>query len=480
MDGVTNEYYEATALAVTGLVTFQKDLEGTQDFCEAAQLMYPSLYESADLQGLFLFDIIKCYKLLGHTASFDRKETLALSMFIFPPLLDNSSFSRSLVDGTISALRETLDELVANISIKIDDLPSDQDFLIATVLERNQAQELRKKYLVTLYRVCSVIAKADGAISPEESRWLATLLATSQGQVRADDDVREVKGMAALHNVRKQMANLEESIQGAEAIRELDQLIGLEKVKEEVHNLANYAIVRARRESVGLKNTPMSLHCVFSGNPGTGKTTVARIMGKLYHELGLLEGTAFVEADRSKLVAEYVGQTAVKTNKVIDSALGGVLFIDEAYSLVSKSKEDFGQEAIATLLKRMEDDRDRLVVILAGYTVKMEEFIDSNPGLRSRFSRRIHFDDYSASALHDIFMLQLENYEYTISDEARDFVRAKLEEVVSQKPADFGNARYVRNLFEQTLESQANRVAFLPLYDRHSLSNITLEDIRDL
>lgn len=228
---------------------------------------------------------------------------------------------------------------------------------------------------------------------------------------------------------------------------------------------------------MSLKTPDVSYHCVFSGNPGTGKTTVARILAGIYKDLGVLKKGHLVETDRSGLVAEYVGQTAVKTNKIIDNALDGVLFIDEAYSLVQGGSEDYGSEAIATLLKRMEDDRDRLVVILAGYTNEMEEFINSNPGLRSRFNRYIHFEDYTAEELYKIFLLNAEKNEYTLADDVKEYLLKKLEDVVANKPKDFGNARYIRNLFEKTVEAQANRLASEPKITKELLVEIKKEDI---
>lgn len=198
---------------------------------------------------------------------------------------------------------------------------------------------------------------------------------------------------------------------------ELAKLIGLSLVKSEIESLSNFVKIQDLRQKQGKATTPVSLHCVFTGNPGTGKTTLARIVAGIYKELGVLKKGHLVETDRSGLVAEYVGQTAVKTNKIIDEALDGVLFIDEAYSLLG-GENDFGMEAISTLLKRMEDDRDRLVVILAGYTNEIKMFINSNPGLQSRFNRFIQFDDYTKDDLCEIFKLSLKKSQYKIKKNA--------------------------------------------------------------
>ncbi len=246
------------------------------------------------------------------------------------------------------------------------------------------------------------------------------------------------------------------------ASQELASLIGLSSVKEEIEQLTNFIKIQQIRKHKGLKISPISYHCVFTGNPGTGKTTVARIISEIYKDLGVLTKGHLVETDRAGLVAEYVGQTAVKTNKIIDSALDGVLFIDEAYSLVpdgGKVGNDFGHEAISTLLKRMEDDRDRLVVILAGYGDEMETFIDSNPGLQSRFNRYIHFADYNTNELLKIFELLLKKNDYRISDTARDTAKRYIENAVANKDQKFGNARFIRNFFEKVLQNQATRLS---------------------
>ncbi|MBR4238831.1 MAG: AAA family ATPase [Prevotella sp.] len=270
-----------------------------------------------------------------------------------------------------------------------------------------------------------------------------------------------------------------EPIEG-DPYQELDELIGLEKVKEEVRSLANYVKVQQMRKEKGLKTPKLSLHLVFTGSPGTGKTTVARIVARIYKDLGVLKKGHLVETDRSGLIGQYVGQTAPRVNALCDSALNGVLFIDEAYALTqSHSSQDYGAEAIATLLKRMEDDRDRLVVIVAGYTNEMKKFIESNPGLQSRFSRYINFPDYTAEELYQIFRMYLRKNEYTITQEAAKNLREQLEIVVDNKTRNFGNARYVRNLFEKAIQCQANRLNKSKNLSADELAELTLADIQE-
>ena len=258
-------------------------------------------------------------------------------------------------------------------------------------------------------------------------------------------------------------------------LAELDGYIGLQTVKEEVHNLINMASVYQLRRQHDLPPTDMSLPLVFPGNPGTGKTMMARMMARIYRSLGILSKGQLVEVDRSGLVAGYVGQTALKTQKVIEKAMGGVLFIDEAYALNGRSENDFGQEAIDTILKAMEDHRDDLVVIVAGYTDLMDRFIHSNPGLESRFNRFLLFDDYTTDEMVEIFRMQCKKGCYQLTEEARPLIR----DYIAEESADdsFGNARGVRNLFEHVLVAQNNRLAAMEKITREDLMTITADDV---
>lgn len=345
----------------------------------------------------------------------------------------------------------------ANADVKAKASNGWDDFALCIILY-NYNKEYEKKYRQMMLRIATIIANASGSVTDAENQWLDSIMNTEMAKCekgnRAEEDHSTID-------------NPEE---------ELNSMIGLDTVKSEINTLRNFIVMKKKREGEGMKSPTISYHCVFTGNPGTGKTTVARLLAGIYKDLGVLQKGHLVETDRSGLVAEYVGQTAVKTNQIIDKALDGILFIDEAYSLIKGGNEDYGSEAIATLLKRMEDDRDRLVVILAGYTNEMEDFINSNPGLRSRFNRYIHFEDYSAEELYEIFCLQMKKNEYTMTEDNCNLLKKYFVDIVNNKPKDFGNARFVRNLFERAVQNQANRLAKEGNLTRDMLKEIKVED----
>lgn len=244
-----------------------------------------------------------------------------------------------------------------------------------------------------------------------------------------------------------------------ESLKALHQLVGLSEVKEKVEGLANLAKIFELRKKSNLPVPDISKHIVFTGNPGTGKTTVARIISQIYGSLGLLSSGHLIEVSRSQLVGGYVGQTASKVQQVVTKAIGGVLFIDEAYSLVGKGENDYGAEAIETLLKLMEDHRDNLVVIAAGYPTEMEQFLNSNPGLRSRFARTIHFPDYEIPELLEIYQLMARKSGYQLESAAQSAIKGKIGELYAARTENFANAREIRNIFERTVAAQANRLS---------------------
>ena len=275
---------------------------------------------------------------------------------------------------------------------------------------------------------------------------------------------------------RKKEFNTEIDIQTL--LKQLNDLTGMQSVKTEINNMINLLKICKIREENGLQTPPVTNHMVFLGNPGTGKTTVARILAKIYHGLGVLSKGHLVEVDRSGLVAGYMGQTSEKVTEVIEKAKGGILFIDEAYALANGQQGDFGQEAIDILNKAMEDNREDLIVIAAGYHDEMQDFLDANPGLRSRFNRTIEFPNYDAAELVEIMSNRAKSLDYTLTDDAVQYVQDTFTRILACPPENFGNARSVRNYLDRVIHNQANRLIAENNFKEEDLTKLTLADVQ--
>jgi hypothetical protein len=346
-----------------------------------------------------------------------------------------------------------------------------------------------------IFQFANLVIKSDGTVTATERAALSEFKGTLYPGGSPSKDTRgdaDVKGRARRdddgaksHDSNAEAAEGDDIVEEElppprpleELLAELDALVGLERVKADVRQLINFLKVQKLREEQGLKSLSASRHLVFYGNPGTGKTTVARLVSQIYRTLGVLRRGHLIETDRAGLVAGFVGQTAMKVRDVTRRALGGVLFIDEAYTLATGGANDFGQEAIETLLKMMEDHRDDLVVIAAGYTGKMQDFLDSNPGLRSRFNKHLRFDDYGVEQLTHIFKSFCTKAEFKLTEGASKELASVFGVLTASRNETFGNARTARNLFEATLSKQANRLVSLPKVDREILSTIEPSDI---
>ncbi len=387
----------------------------------------------------------------------------------FMNALDHDRFQAMHENGSWKEAADSILNVSNPISLTVkegdDDAESRNSAFSLPAVLLYSGNALFEKYAVALCRFSTVIAKADGVISTEEE----TLL--KQIYENAHNPIPEIANKHLKITLDSENQSLND------ILTELDLLVGLNTVKQEVKTLINFAKVQTEREKLGLKSPGISYHLVLTGSPGTGKTTVARIVSKIYNKLGILAKGQLVETDRSGLIAEYTGQTSIKVNKAVDSALDGVLFIDEAYSLVDDSKHSYGSEAIAALLKRMEDDRERLVVMVAGYTTEMNAFINANSGFKSRFNKYIEFPDYTPEEMLEIFDRLCIGLDYTITEEARTKVRELFILAYGQRDKSFGNGRFVRNIFEKSMELQANRVAGIFPLTKEILTAISADDI---
>jgi SpoVK/Ycf46/Vps4 family AAA+-type ATPase len=331
-------------------------------------------------------------------------------------------------------------------------------------LETKSNSFLSKSYKEFVTQFSQGVVAADQNISTNEmstiSEILSQISSNSFGEIAENTTASKFKEASSISGVKESSANAQSEENITDVLSELDSFTGMEGIKKDVRSLINLLKIQKQRENQGLSVVKPSLHMVFTGPPGTGKTTVARIMGRVYKSLGILQKGHIVETDRSGLVAGYVGQTAIKVDEMVKKSIDGILFIDEAYTLSpSDGQDSFGQEAIDTLLKRMEDNRDSLVVIVAGYEEEMQRFIESNPGFKSRFNKYISFEDYKPIELIDIFKSIVSKNKYKASDDLTILLKDRFEDLYNSRTKSFGNGRVVRNMFEKIVENQSNRLA---------------------
>jgi len=459
------------SLSVRNELSFTEETEDTKVFeaAERFQKNPPILYQLLSLRdvehdsgtaGLFfdgILNIMLCLSYLDGKREAVATKYLGIYFDRISMFLENAKNPSQAVDS-----KYIFKKLCHGVLEK-----SNEELIYAAgdfALYKRRHLFYKEKHMAAVH-VAHVEADSNQAMLSEEAKLQEPLLPLEeileQQEEKQDKDILDSIGAAHLE----------------ELLEELNGLVGLNEVKTEIRSLVNLIKVRKMREKYCLPEIEMSYHMVFTGNPGTGKTTLARLVGKIYKELGILTHGEMTETDRSGLVAGYVGQTALKVKEVVEKALGGVLFIDEAYALASSGANDFGGEAIDTLVKLMEDHRDNLVVIVAGYTEEMKRFLKSNTGLVSRFNRFIHFPDYTTGELVEILEGMAKKAGLKLEEGLKDTIYYYLESMGQKERDNFGNARGIRNFFETMVVNQANRLVTMTDCSVEQLTLIKAEDI---
>lgn len=414
-----------------------------------------------------VFDLTAIASCCGYAdASLTPAERLTIAIFLRYPFLSDAD--RRALEAWKLLDHEQREALIGQADGAIGKVSGGipADFASVALIRRLAGERgvpvQGEKYSTLLFRFAQLVTKAHATITEEEAKVLEALwevLVHSPSGMRAGEAEASSAGGPARPGVKPRVIPAPTNESFDQLMQELDRLVGLASVKSEIRTLANLISVQKSRSAQGLKSVQVSVHAVFAGPPGTGKTTVARLYSKLLKALGVLEKGHLVETDRAGLVAEYMGQTAAKVDGVVQQALGGVLFIDEAYALLRPNSEgDYGREAVEALLKRMEDHRDKLVVIAAGYSEEMKRFLEMNPGLSSRFSRTIDFPHYSAEELEQICGHFVRTSDYQFSEAAAIKVRELCRHMRETADRTFGNGRAMRNMFEEAVRRQANRL----------------------